>query len=83
MINEINIISTILGVNPLLLIIVLIWSLIWKGFALWKAGRLNQPIWFVLILIIHTMGILEILYIFLFSKIKLESKKNNYRKKKR
>lgn len=41
-----------------------IWELIWKGFGLWKAGRNNQPVWFVLILILNTAGILPIIYLF-------------------
>jgi len=54
-----------------LLGIVLAWSLAWKGAALWKAAKNNSPIWFVALLVINTVGILEILYIFLFSKISL------------
>jgi hypothetical protein len=53
-------------------IILLVWSLVWKGFALWKSARLNQLIWFILILIVNTFGILEILYIFVFSKFKFD-----------
>ncbi|MBX4195995.1 DUF5652 family protein [Candidatus Pacearchaeota archaeon] len=56
-------------------IVVLIWVLAWKGFALWKAGRRNQPVWFVALLVVNTLGLLEILYIFLFSEIKLDDKK--------
>jgi hypothetical protein len=60
---------------PLWLIaIALIWSLIWKGFALWKAARKNSPAWFIALLVINTLGILEILYLFLFSKIDFEHK---------
>ncbi len=51
--------------------IVLTWSLAWKGAAMWKAARNKSPIWFVALLVINTVGILEILYIFLFSKITL------------
>ena len=58
----------------LVLAIAAIWSLIWKGLALWKSARLNQPIWFVLLLAINSLGIFEILYIFLFSEIKLDKK---------
>ncbi|PIZ72583.1 hypothetical protein COY07_03025 [Candidatus Peregrinibacteria bacterium CG_4_10_14_0_2_um_filter_43_11] len=49
--------------NTNLLIPILIWSLIWKGIALWKAGRNNQIRWFVAILIINTAGLLEIVYL--------------------
>jgi hypothetical protein len=45
-----------------------IWSLIWKGFALWKAAKQDDKTWFIALLIINTAGILEIFYIFIFSK---------------
>lgn len=45
-------------------ILVTIWSLVWKGMALWKAGRLGQKVWFVILLVVNTLGILEIIYIF-------------------
>jgi len=47
-----------------------IWVLVWKGIALWKAARNNSSPWFIVLLIVNTMGILEILYIFFFSKKK-------------
>jgi hypothetical protein len=40
------------------------WSLAWKGIALWKAARLSQKIWFIALLVVNTIGILEIIYIF-------------------
>ncbi len=55
-----------------LLIIVIAWTLAWKGFALWRAAKMNHRIWFVIILVINTLGILEILYLFLFSKLDLK-----------
>jgi len=48
----------------------IIWALVWKGFALWKSGRNTKPVWFIAFLISQTYGILEIPYLFLFSKIK-------------
>lgn len=62
--------------NQAMLMIVMIWALVWKGLALWQSGRRNQKIWFAALLIINTLGILEILYIFVFSKIKIETKKS-------
>jgi len=50
------------------MIILAIWSLIWKGFALWRASRNYQKIWFVVLLGVNTVGILEILYLFYFNK---------------
>ncbi|MBX4200831.1 DUF5652 family protein [Candidatus Parcubacteria bacterium] len=49
-----------------LFIALIIWNLIWKGFALWKAARSRQRNWFIAILILNTFGILEIIYIFYF-----------------
>jgi hypothetical protein len=51
-----------------LLAIAIIWSIIWKGFALWKSARNNQPVWFVCLLVINTVGLLEIAYILFFQK---------------
>lgn len=62
--------SVQLGVPVWAMFLLIIWVLIWKGFAMWKAARLNQPIWFVALLVINTFGILEILYIFIFSRLK-------------
>ncbi len=45
-----------------------VWTLIWKGTALWKSARNNQNIWFIAMLILNTVGVLEIIYIFFFSK---------------
>lgn len=47
---------------------VLVWSLIWKGLALWRAAKNNSKPWFVVILVVNTVGILEIIYYFFFSK---------------
>jgi hypothetical protein len=55
--------------NQWILIIVLVWSLIWKGIALWQAARRGQKIWYVVLLICNTLGILEILYIYVFGKM--------------
>lgn len=50
-----------------LLIILVIWSIIWKGIALWKAARRESKPWFIVMLLINTVGILEIIYIFGFA----------------
>ena len=49
-------------------IILMLWSLVWKGIALWKASQNNTKVWFIVLLIVNTIGILELLYIFVFSK---------------
>lgn len=48
-----------------------IWTLFWKGLALWKSARLGHKKWFVVLLIVNTIGILDILYIYIFSEKKV------------
>lgn len=57
---------------PILLFIVFLWSLLWKGFALWKASKNDQKNWFIVILIINSVGILELIYLFGFAKKKMK-----------
>jgi len=57
-----------------LIILALIWSLIWKGLALWKSARRGEEGWFIVLLVVNTLGILEILYLYVFSKLKKEEK---------
>ncbi len=45
-----------------------IWSLTWKAFALWRAAGQKDKVWFVALIILNTAGILDMLYIFVFSK---------------
>lgn len=51
-------------------LVVMLWSLFWKGLALWHAAKRRQPWWFVGLLVINTMGILEIIYLFAVAKLK-------------
>ncbi len=50
--------------------IIVLWSLFWKGLALWHSARRNQPWWFIILLVVNTMGILEIIYLFAVLKLK-------------
>ncbi len=61
-----NAMSFLVTIIPFLLI----WSLVWKGLALWKAAHEESKPWFVALLVLNTAGILDILYIFVFAKKK-------------
>lgn len=52
-----------------LLIVVALWTVVWKGLALWHAARRGEPRWFVALAVINTVGILEIIYLFGVAKI--------------
>ena len=66
--GSINTLSTLLGVNIFLILAVIIWTFVWKGFALWRSARLSQRGWFIALLIVNTLGILEIIYLFLVAR---------------
>ena len=59
-------ISQLLNFNNPIFYLIIIWSLIWKGIALWHSARNKQLAWFVALLIINTFGILEIIYLIFF-----------------
>lgn len=57
-----------------LLIVVTVWSLFWKGIALWKAAQLSHKNWFIALLLLNTLGILDIIYIrFIATKYTVET----------
>lgn len=56
--------------NPCVIILIALWVLPWKGVALWKAAKNGNKKWFIALLILNTLAILEILYIFVFGKKK-------------
>ena len=47
-----------------MIILVVVWSLLWKGLALWRAANRKDKWWFIAFLVINTLGILEIIYLF-------------------
>ena len=51
-----------------LLVLLGVWDLAWKAWGMWHAARNNQVWWFIAILLLNTIGILPILYIYVFSK---------------
>lgn len=50
--------------NPYVLIPLIIWEVFWKGWGLWVAGNKKEKIWFVVLLLISTAGILGIYYLY-------------------
>jgi len=52
-----------LGLPPDVLLLFIVWTLVWKGLALWRAARAGQSVWFIVMLILNTGGLLEIIYL--------------------
>ncbi|MDD2444343.1 MAG: DUF5652 family protein [Desulfotomaculaceae bacterium] len=53
--------------NPLFYLLIA-WAVIWKGIALWHAARNKQLVWYIALLVVNTVGILEIVYLIFFRK---------------
>ena len=63
-----NTIMQVLNPNSPILYILIAWTLIWKGIALCHSARNKQKGWFIILLIVSTVGILEIIYLIFFKK---------------
>lgn len=51
--------------------LLLIWGLVWKALALWRAAKEDSKPWFVALLLLQTWGLAEMIYLFFFAKQKL------------
>ena len=58
------------------MLVLVVWTLYWKYRALWYAAKHDHKWWFIAMLIINTVGILEIAYLYYFSK-KTETPKHS------
>jgi methionyl-tRNA synthetase len=70
-----------LAIFNAILIVLVAWSLIWKGWALWRAARNNDKVWFIVLLLVNTVGLLEILYLFVFAKREYQKEEKSTVKK--
>lgn len=70
--------------NKYIAFIIIVWSLLIKGLGLWKSARNKQRNWFILLLVVNTVGILELIYIKFFqnnlNNVKSEVKRINNKK---
>jgi len=68
-----------LNLIPYGVVILICWSIFWKGLALWYAARRGDKWWFCGLLIVNTMGIIEMCYLLFvakaFSKTKTSKRK--------
>lgn len=61
---------TFVSTHQWVIVLVAVWTILWKGVALWRASGNRSIAWFIVLLLINTLGILDIIYIFAFSKKK-------------
>ena len=52
---------------PIILLLV-VFEIVLKGFALWKAAKKDDKYWFIAILVLNTVGILPLVYLIFIKK---------------
>ncbi len=57
-----EVVASYINTNPWI-ILLLLWSMIWKLIALWKAAKNNHLTIFIILGVVNTAGIAEIIYI--------------------
>ncbi len=66
-----TILQSISGNLPIpawIIAVAILWSIPWKGIALWKSARLSHKRWFIVLLVLNSFGILEIFYIYFIAR---------------
>lgn len=70
--SEFTYVAELFGLSPALVFVgffvLMAWTLVWKGLALWFAARGAQKVWFIVLLVINAAGILEIIYLLFFRR---------------
>lgn len=66
--STLTVLSNFITNHPNLFALFLIWTLAWKGWALWRSAELQQKWWFIILLVVNTGGLLEIIYIFFIAR---------------
>ncbi|MFH1170247.1 MAG: DUF5652 family protein [Candidatus Vogelbacteria bacterium] len=68
---EIQKLTDLMNAHPYLMALGAIWVMVWKGLALWRAAEYRARGWFIVILVLNTLGLLEIIYLFFITKPKV------------
>ena len=64
-----------LGISIWVVLLITVWEAVWKFIAMWKAAKQNSVAWFIVLGVLNTVGILPILYIYVFSKMGRKGRK--------
>lgn len=51
-----------------LFVLLLVWSIAWKLVSLWKSARHGQKIWFAVLFLVNSVGVLDLIYLGFFQK---------------
>ncbi len=63
------------------LVLIVIWVLFWKGYAVWTAARMGHKRWFIALIVLNTFSILDIYYLFKVANKKMSDIKAIFKRK--
>lgn len=63
-------------IKIIVIVLMLAWLLFWKGYSVWTAARNGQKKWFIALIVLNTLSILDIFYVFYVAHKKPEDIKN-------
>ena len=61
-------VQNLIDTHPVAVGLGAIWVMVWKGLALWRAAERRERNWFIILLVLNTLGLLEIIYLFFITK---------------
>lgn len=61
-------------------VLIVIWVLFWKGYAVWTAARMGHKRWFIALIVLNTFSILDIFYVFQIAKKNISDIKSIFKK---
>ncbi|HEV7424455.1 MAG TPA: DUF5652 family protein [Candidatus Paceibacterota bacterium] len=59
---------------------VIVWTIFWKIYAVWLSARHDRKQWFVVLILVNTLSILEMIYVFKIEKKTWEEVKADFHK---
>lgn len=62
--------NTISNWGAIIIAVAIIWSLFWKGLALWHSAKKGNKVWFIVLLLVNSLGLLDAYYLFGVEKVK-------------
>ncbi|MCE9585592.1 DUF5652 family protein [Candidatus Nomurabacteria bacterium] len=65
--------------TSLIIILLAIWSLLWKCYSTWTASKKDDKRWFIILIILNTFGILDMIYVFGVANKKWSDVKNTFK----
>lgn len=64
--------------ETIIIVILTIWSVLWKCYSVWHAAKNGHKKWFIALVILNTIGILDMIYVFRILKKDFKTVKKDF-----